>query len=95
MPIEFCEVTYLIGLMLIDSMEVLDKTLNEVLFVEIIDLTESLRQQSEELLVDPLHHTAFNDHIAQFVLVTFGDICHQDLVSALFEVDGGLKSEIN
>ena len=50
------------------------KSLLEKNFELFIDSAETFRQQSEEALVDALHHAALQDHVHQFVLMPPGQV---------------------
>jgi hypothetical protein len=90
-PKEFGEVPNLVGFMLEDSMVVFHECFDEVLFKHIFQFTESLCEQSKELLVDAFHHAAFDDHIAELVFMALGDTHLYYLVGALFEVHRRLQ----
>lgn len=74
MAVEFGQVPDFVGLVLVDRVEMLHKALYERLFVELVDLAETLSQKTKELLVDALHHAALHDHVAELILVALGDI---------------------
>lgn len=84
------QVSDLIGFLIEDVIVVLEeRSLKELLELVIVD-AEAFSQQAKKSLVDALHHAAFENHIDQLMLITFGDVHFEDLVRALLKVHGGL-----
>lgn len=62
---QLCQISDFVNLHLEDSIVIIDETLNEYLFILIINFTESFSKQSIEVLIYSVHGTAFDDHINQ------------------------------
>lgn len=92
---EMCKVAYLIGFLVEDVVVVGEEGAFEEFLELVVVGAEAFSQQSEEGLVDALHHAAFQDHIHQFMLVTLSDVHLQDLVCALLEVYCRLDSQVD
>lgn len=84
------EISDFIHLQLEDGIVMVDKGLDEEFLVKVIDGTKPFGQQTEEILVNPFHHAALNNHIHQFIFVSLGNVHLEQLVGTLFEIEGGL-----
>ena len=64
----------------------INKSLNEQLLVQIINLTKSLSQKPKRPLIYPFHHTTLNNHIHQLMFIPLGNIHLQQLMCTLLKV---------
>lgn len=72
----------------------INEGLDKQLLVQVIHLTEPLGKVPKRRLINPLHHTALNNHIHQLILIPLGYIHLQQLMRTLFEVHRRLYNQV-
>ena len=89
------DVPQAVGLVAMDRGVLLAESLEEVGLVNLIYVAESLPEKPVESHVGPFLHTALNQHVTDFALVSLADIQFQNLHRALLEVDTVHDHQVN
>lgn len=84
---ELSEIPDFVGFMLEYGVEMLYEWFDEIFLENILDLAETLGQQPKILLIDTFHHAALHYHIAELILMTFGNAHLYYFVSTLLKVN--------
>ena len=71
------------------------KQLTKLLLVDLVQVAEPLADMAVKWQVCPILHATLNDHVAKFDLLARADLQFEELVAALFKLDGRHNDQVD